>query len=275
MRPIEVRSTPDCPSPGVRPRLDWIPIDRILVDETYQRPLGEKNWRAIRRIARNFDWTRFEPIMLACRPDGTYALVDGQHRVHAAAAIGESRVPALIVNATPAEQAEAFTWINGNVTAMTVFHVYKAGLAAALPWALEMRSVVAAADCELMTYPMGQRHRRPRQVFSVGLVRKYVDAGRGASIVTRGLSALVAAGSDSADYYNDAALAPWLLQICDWPGLSVENLTGFLGRHDLLKLIRRAATLREDPRYRHDSVRAIVNMLLTRAFFKDFSKARK
>ena len=98
------------PYAGPRPDLAWTPIGDIVIDDTYQRPLGEKNWRSIARIARAFDWGKFTPVVLAPCPDGRMALIDGQHRVHAAAAAGADVGDALPGAVDAGGRAGAFAW---------------------------------------------------------------------------------------------------------------------------------------------------------------------
>jgi hypothetical protein len=169
---------------AVRPDLTWLDIERLRLDDSYQRPLGKGNWRNIETIAADFDWARFTPILAAPLEGGLFAIIDGQHRTHAAALRGFDAVPAMVVPMTHAEQARAFAWVNGQVTAITIFHVFKAALVAGEPWALDARDAVEAAGCRLLTYPVSTYNRKPREIDAVGLVREHVRAGRGAFLTS-------------------------------------------------------------------------------------------
>jgi hypothetical protein len=48
---------------GVPPKLCWLDLDQLLIDDSYQRPLGRSNRITIRKIATEFDWSRFTPII--------------------------------------------------------------------------------------------------------------------------------------------------------------------------------------------------------------------
>ena len=134
------------------PMLEWLPIRKLVVDDRYQRPLTGTSWAAIRKIAGAFHWSRFAPVLVAPVEGGLYAIIDGQHRTHAAALCGFTSVPAMAVHMTAREQASAFTWVNGQVLRINQHQVYRAALAAGEDWALRCRDAVEAAGCRLMTY---------------------------------------------------------------------------------------------------------------------------
>jgi len=47
------------------PMLDWIALDRMVIDDSYQRPLNRANWVVIHKIAADFRWSRFGPILVS------------------------------------------------------------------------------------------------------------------------------------------------------------------------------------------------------------------
>lgn len=132
---IEKQSPVGDVDPGAAPMLQWLPISSLVVDDGYQRDLKAGNWKAIRRIAAAFSWSRFSPVFVAPVEGGLYAIIDGQHRTHAAALVGIDTVPCQIVQMDPREQAASFAAINGLVTKVTIWNIYKAALAAGEAWA--------------------------------------------------------------------------------------------------------------------------------------------
>lgn len=177
------------PFVGEAPALDWVPVTSIVIDDTYQRPLGKSNWASIRKIAQNFDWSMFSPVLLAALGNGRYAVIDGQHRLHAARLRHISLVPAMIVQAGRSGQARAFSWVNGSVTKITTFHVYKAALAAEEDWAVRARDAVAAGDCQLMTFNKSAAQKRSGEIYSIALIKELILAGKDTQIAN-GLGAL-------------------------------------------------------------------------------------
>lgn len=249
LRHIDLAGRPRRPGrKAAVPQLTWLPVAMLRIDDSYQRPIGTSNWKNIEAIAAEFDWARFTPVLAAPLDGGLFAIIDGQHRTHAAALRGHDAVPAMVVPMTHAEQARAFAWVNGQVTAMTVFHVYKAALAAMEPWALRAQEAVEAAGCKLMTYNASAALKKPREVYSIGMIRRHVEAGRAAA-VTRALAALSASSSgDGAFAMTAAVLGPWIDVVA---GCNDEAgwLAGFLDDLDLEDVLRRAAALRKQPQY--------------------------
>lgn len=73
----EIKMTPD----------SWLPADRINVDMQYQRPL---NMSHVRAITKGFDLNAFGVLLVSERADGTYWVIDGQHRLAAVLSIGDA-----------------------------------------------------------------------------------------------------------------------------------------------------------------------------------------
>jgi hypothetical protein len=98
----------------------------------------------IRSIARDFDWTKFLPVIVVA--DGEhFMIVDGQHRTTAAASIGICEVPCYELNCTPAQAAGAFVAINSNVTPVRPVDIWFAQLFAQDPDALALDAVLRRA----------------------------------------------------------------------------------------------------------------------------------
>jgi hypothetical protein len=83
------------PAPrGSMPSIEWIHIDRLAVDPSYQRSIANAvSLRLIASIAQNFDWRLCAPLIISRRPDGSLVIIDGQHRW--AAAMERDDVPQL------------------------------------------------------------------------------------------------------------------------------------------------------------------------------------
>jgi hypothetical protein len=87
--------------------LQWIKIADLLVDESYQRPILGKGRNNVHRIAREFSWACFAPVVVAPVEGGKFTIIDGQHRTTAAALAGFDTVPCQVVIAAQKEQAAA------------------------------------------------------------------------------------------------------------------------------------------------------------------------
>lgn len=140
--------------PGPAPMLQWIPVADLVIDRRYQREIGKAGRGNVARIIAAFRWTRFAPVVVAPVEGGGYAVVDGQHRATAAAALGHARVPCMVILADMQEQADAFAAINSIVTAMTPAQIHAAKLASGDPVATELVRVCRSAGVEICRYPI-------------------------------------------------------------------------------------------------------------------------
>lgn len=153
---------------GEKPQLRWIGIDLLRIDPSYQREVLERGARNVRRIAREFDWAMFAPVIVSEASDGIYVVIDGQHRTTAAALRGIKDVPCQIVNIDTARQAAAFVAINGNVTAISSMQLYHAHVAAGDPEAVELAAVLADADVTICRYPVPAKKMKPGETMAAG-----------------------------------------------------------------------------------------------------------
>jgi len=235
---------------GAVPELRWVRISDLRIDEAYQRHLKNENWRVIRRIAREFAWSKFSPVIVAPIVGGAYAVVDGQHRAHAALLAGFDEVPAQIVVLAGPDQAGAFAAINSVRTAVTPLQVFRAARAAAAPWAMACIAAVEAAGCELMDFQPSAKTRKARQVWCVSFIRSHVDQGRG-DLITRVLASLAtlpAAASDHFDFPVLAGLVGALVDLGDAAG--PVDLARYVAVHDPVETLYAAERMRARDEYR-------------------------
>jgi hypothetical protein len=276
MRPIEFANEKRSFSvnPGAAPILQWLKVSDLVVDDRYQRDLKAGNWKAIRRVAAEFKWSRFSPVFVAPIEGGKFAIIDGQHRTHAAAICGFAEVPCQIVQMTLEEQAASFAAVNGLVTKVTLWNIFKAAHAAGEKWAMECASACSNAGCVLMFTNKTTDEKVAGEIFAVALIRKHILAGR-ANSITLALSGLRASefGQDAAAYSNEI-LKPLFEAVCDRPWLVKQgaNLTKFFDNFDIWKAIDDAAELAKQKRRqgagisRYDLVAAYIGEGLDRAF---------
>jgi hypothetical protein len=234
---------------GERPNLGWVEIDRLRIDDRYQRPLNRHNWDAIGRIARGFDWSLFTVVDIAPVGEGLFSVIDGQHRVHAARMAGIDKVPVRIVTEPVTGQARAFMGINGNVTAITPFHVLRASLAAGEPWAVAADQAIARAGCRLMTSNASAVTKQPGEVYAVQWVRGLVDrdgdiSRQALGVLQTALTSLRASTEGAANpaAWTHVCLRAWFVAVeglDDWTEApaAAAALTRFLDREGLLGML--------------------------------------
>ena len=63
--------------PGPVPQLQWVEIEKLVVNLHYQREIGRRGAANVAQIAEHFDWSKFAPVIVAPAEGGIYAIVDG------------------------------------------------------------------------------------------------------------------------------------------------------------------------------------------------------
>lgn len=243
MRTIDVSGEKPVPvaDPGAAPMLQWVKIADLAIDDAFQRPLGPRNWSAIRKIAAEFSWSRFSPVFCAPIAGGRFSVIDGQHRAHAAALCGFDAVPAQIVQMAGPEQARAFAAINGAVTKVTLPQIYRAALAAGAPWAVEADATLREAGCRLLPYNKSSKELKPGEVTSVKHVRRWIEAGQtGAVRIALGALARSTGGLENVEFWRTNVLCALVdvTAVRDW--LTEDLLVELLDRVDLHEMIGEA-----------------------------------
>ncbi len=197
------------------PTLVWADVSDLVIDERYQRALTGKGRSAIQRIANDWDWSKYQPILVASTPDGNLAVVDGQHRAHAGKLAGLDRLPAMVVPMTPEQQAAAFTSVNTDRIRLDRAQIFKARLAAGDPLAIEADRICTAAGCRLMLSNRSTSQKKPGELYAHALILKMIKAGEGEAVAV-GLAAIRDSelGRDTDMHgrraYDGAVLNVWL-----------------------------------------------------------------
>ncbi len=227
-----------------RPMLEWVAIDRMVIDDRYQRAMDAKGLQAVQRIADAFEWAKFSPVLLAPADGGRLAVIDGQHRVHAAKLCGLHAVPAQIVHLSVAAQAAAFVGVNTQVKQMTVHQIYRAALAGGEGWAVRCRDVVEGAGCHLATSNPSAVKRKAGVIYCIGAVRKMITGGQ-AKALSAALKAIRAYDTTGrVALYSDYILTPFVRAVASDAAFLRADLAGFLRANDPFRLIGRAEKMR-------------------------------
>lgn len=123
--------------------LEWIDLRDLRIDPKYQRPIGGRGEKNIKQVIENFSWSLFSPLVVCERPNGLYAVIDGQHRAIAARTHGGiDKVPCLVIKGDPSDEAKAFSVINGAVTAISEQQIWHARLVAGDNTAVRLQRVL-------------------------------------------------------------------------------------------------------------------------------------
>lgn len=103
-------------------RFEQLPVSQLNICEAYQRRVFRS---AVNRIKRKFDPAALGHIVVGCRKDGSYWVIDGQQRLTAVRELGHKKVSCCILpSAGSADEARIFRIINGgrkNITSNELF----------------------------------------------------------------------------------------------------------------------------------------------------------
>lgn len=162
---------PAVPSTGM-PIFEIIRPEQLFVDPAYQRDIGERGLRQIRRIVEGFDWARFKPPICAYADhEGQTVLkvLDGQHTAIAAASNPHvETIPVMIVEADDTvAQAKAFIGQNTQNLGVTSLQLHQAAVAAGDEDALTLELTCKAANVRLLRAPNSQISDGSRQTIAV------------------------------------------------------------------------------------------------------------
>jgi len=255
------------------PEMEWVKIADLVIDDAYQRSLETRGRKNIEAIAAEFSWGRFTPLLIAPVGGGKFAIIDGQHRTHAAALCGYFEVPAMVVEMSPREQAQAFSWVNGNVTNVTPFQIFRAALAAHEAWAVKSDAAVSKAGCKLMTTNASTSNKKPGEVYCVGVVKRHV-AEENAKYVTAALLSLRSCNDAGLPVmYSAVVLRPWIGCLIEARMTNHALLVDFLNENSFNKLLAGVDRMRDTPEY-FDKSRTTLLQLTMAALFKDFIRKK-
>ncbi|WP_316172444.1 ParB/RepB/Spo0J family partition protein [Bradyrhizobium sp. SZCCHNRI2049] len=201
---------------GVPPRLEWIAISDLVIDEDYQRGITAQGRTNVRRIAAGFGWALFAPIVVAPADDQRFAIVDGQHRATAAKLAGLDRVPCAIIAVDRALQAKAFAGINGQVTRMQGVHLFHAAVAAGDPDAVRTAMVCKAAGVSIVRNPTQANQLKAGETnVATALTRAILRHGNEAAIAA--LKAIVGSRNGNAGMLSGTVILGAIAALAEAP----------------------------------------------------------
>jgi hypothetical protein len=123
------------PIENEQPIFEWVDPKTLFVDPVYQRNVGDKGRKLIRKIIERFDWNRYTP------PKCAYALyegrtvlkvTDGQHTAIAASSHPDvEKIPVMIIVAPEtSQQADAFVGQNTQRLPVSKLQIHASSLVA-------------------------------------------------------------------------------------------------------------------------------------------------
>lgn len=227
--------------PGPAPQTQWIEIAQLRVDDRYQRPIGQRGKIQVRRIAEHFRWSRFAPIIVAPIEGGLYAVIDGQHRCHAARLRGIKQVPCMVVIVDEAEQAEAFVEINTRQLAVNGAVLHKSRVISGEDKAVKLQALCEVAGVAIVT-PRAQAELKRGDTFAAATLYKAHEA-YGDLTLRRALEAIVKVGDGNIGLVRANIIQAYCALFEARPDLRDHpGLLDALDEFDLQDAFRRMAT---------------------------------
>lgn len=209
---------------GAVPEFGWRAISELVVDDRYQRPITRSGQRNIIKIAENFKWSHFSPVVCTPIEGGKYAIIDGQHRTHAAAMCGFTSVPCMITLVTTEEAASVFKAVNANITRVNAGHVARAALVAREQWVVDLCRIAESGGCKVFfTNPSG-KDRIVGGIYAINTFRSLIKPDNHDVIITA-LRRLINSRTfgTRADFWSSTTLIPVLSALINQPDAIKDN----------------------------------------------------
>jgi len=176
---------------GSPPTLEWIAVDRLSVDESYQRATDStRSRKLITRISNDWNWHFCQPLAVARRVDGSLFVIDGQHRLAAAVARGDlPHLPCVVISGTDSgTEAAAFVALNTQRQALSQGNIFNAMLASSDETAKHVSELLAQTGWR-MARTSNPTYWKAGDLFCAPMIVKAVKM-YGEEAVRNGLTAL-------------------------------------------------------------------------------------
>lgn len=219
---------------GVRPRVVWLDLALLVIDKTYQRDISKQGAAHVNRILLSFNWNHYQPIVVSERDDGTYAVIDGQHRLEAAKRhpLIDS-LPCYIIDAADAaKQAAIFVAVNSRRIALTSLQQFHAAVAARQPEAMSAAALCSDAGVTILKAPPSY-DIPPRSIISPFTLLKMVrQVGRPA--VATAIKVLAETHPTTLNAFRSPTIAALCRVVAD-PKIDIGRIRAVLAAIDLAR----------------------------------------
>lgn len=256
---------------GAPPKLKWLPLDLLQIDQRYQREIKRDGWKMVRKIANGFQWARFQALIVS-GPDkiGDFAVIDGQHRLEAARLLEDvSEVPCLVIDAEDIQrQARTFKGINKDRKRVTRVNVFWADVAAGEEGANKV--VAVCRDCGVTISRAGTGRQKPLHTVAVAAIERLIRLDEGS--LRRALAILVKSQAEAENAFRAQTIRALTYMIALKPDFDEGRMARALEDMDLDDKI---AAARSYVKTLGGSVDTALQLILTRAYNKGLSEANR
>jgi hypothetical protein len=209
-------------------RVELLPLESLLVDDSYQRP---PSWPFVRREAARYDPTLVGTVDVAQRSPSLYAILDGQQRVEIVRLVGKGTVWASIYQGLDIQsEARFFLHKNSHRKNMHPYYTFRARVASGDQDAVEIERIVHQYGYRLsIGAPAGDREQNISAISGVIIAyqRKLPD---GSDALTPTLAVLSKATFGRAEGQSSLLIRGLSRAFLDRPDMEIEKLTELVGR---------------------------------------------
>lgn len=180
---------------GERPELKWMKKGALRIDARYQREVSTKRGQAlVGKLVEGWRWAHCLPLVITNNFDGTYNVIDGQHRLSAALERDDiNELPCYIIaTETLQDEAEAFVAYNRDRVQLTPLAVYHAMVAAKDPQAIAIAKACRDAGVVVLKTPTMVDLAAANEAQCIGAFRS-IERRHGGGHLGRCLKILVSA----------------------------------------------------------------------------------
>lgn len=137
-----------------KPEFEWVDPSTLYIEEKYQRNLTERSVRLIRKIYKDFQWTRFKPPVVSYGEGGKLFVIDGQHTAIAAISHPKiKKIPVMVVNAPSVkERATSFMGHNRDRLNVTSAQMFYSSVAAGDGVAMAAKKALDDTGCTILRF---------------------------------------------------------------------------------------------------------------------------
>lgn len=192
--------------------VEQLPLSRLIIDPTYQRPLDT---RRVAKMAADYDPALIGVLEVSRRPDGTYAVIDGQHRWALLLDVADDGTDPTVAckvhhDLTVDDEAALFFDIDASRRKLTGWDRWTARRGAGDPVVVEIEAAVHA--CGLRT----SEYRTPGGVSSTVALETVYDLG-GTELLTECLQLVLNVWRDDPDALSRAVIEGFAYLLTGYP----------------------------------------------------------
>jgi hypothetical protein len=148
----ETERLPDVPSEWPY-RFEVLEVSKLIVDESYQRPLTS----FVTRIEKNFDPALVGTIVVSERKNSVFAVVDGWTRKTGAERRGVTELPCIVYTGlSPQQEAALFSKLQKERRGIASYHRFRAAVAAGEDEAVQIQRLARECGYEIGTNSKAQ-----------------------------------------------------------------------------------------------------------------------